>query len=172
MPVSALSWHPGGYEPPPDPVWSAGPRGPFLYEVPHLPWAHVEGEEEALLVERAAGDEVAIDVSSACGKALVVHEAWYPGWSVEIEGKRAKIEIPKDKVSWRVPIPENAKKAVFRYMPYDFRIGLFVTLATALVCFLVICKNSGTLQNNINFHFFPGQFFRIGLGKNLNPLSF
>ncbi|HUT53851.1 MAG TPA: hypothetical protein VM658_10715 [bacterium] len=129
----ALSWNDGPYVPPPEPLWSRLDRGgPLIYESPHLPWAHMEDEQE-LKVERSAGDEVAVDVSGAAGKELTVHEAWYPGWRVEIDGKDGVIRIPEDKVSWEVAVPKGAKKAVFRFEPYDFRIGLYGTLATALV---------------------------------------
>jgi hypothetical protein len=133
----ALSWNDGPFVPPLEPIWS-GPdnQGPFIYKAPHLPWAHLEDEKE-LKVERTAGDEVAVEVSGAGGR-LTVHEVWYPGWRVSIDGKDGMIEIPEDKVSWEVNVPEGAKEAVFRFEPYDFRIGLYGSLATALVFLLAL----------------------------------
>lgn len=135
---AALSFHPCGYEPPPAPAWSSGPWGPFVYSVDHLPWAHLEGDDEPLEFEREAGDAVSIELSGAGGKTLVVHEAWYPGWEVLIDGSRGRIDVPEDLVSWRVAIPPGAGRATFVFVPDDFRIGLFFTLGSALVSFLVI----------------------------------
>lgn len=131
---SALAFYPGGYRRPPEPLQP----GSTFYQVPHSPWAHGDGKTDGLAIKREAGDLVSIDLNDAPGETLVVHEAWYPGWRVAIDGKAAKIEIPEDKVSWRVKIPEGAKEAVFRFTPDDFALGLFGTLTTALIGLMML----------------------------------
>jgi hypothetical protein len=146
-----LSWHQGRYKPPPSPIWGIkAPKGntrvtPFIYEIPHLPWAHIEKNYMPLKAERISNSEVVISMPSSKGETLVVHEAWYPGWTVEIDGAPGVIEVPEDKVSWRVPIPEGAKKAVFRFVPWDFRVGLFVSITT-----LVVCLGAAVFKTRIN----------------------
>jgi uncharacterized membrane protein YfhO len=62
----------------------------------------------------------------------VVHEVWYPGWQVFLDGKRARIDAPADKTSWQAAIPAGTKRAEFCFVPADFRIGLFSSLVTLL----------------------------------------
>ncbi len=131
---AALSWRPDGCEPPPQPERSH----PYVFKTPGLPWAHPEGSAKALRVDRKAGDRVLIDLAHAAGSTMVVHEAWYPGWKVEIDGKPGAIHIPGDKVSWRVRVQEGAKSALFTFEPLDFRIGLFAALASLLLFFAML----------------------------------
>jgi hypothetical protein len=138
---AGLSWHEGEYRPPPEPLWSDNAYPIRIYRVTGLPWAHLDGDTAALPVTRTAGDEVEIDVASA-GKApggaatLVVHEVWYPGWTAEIDGRPARIAFPPDKVSWRLAVPPDARRAHLRFLPFDFRIGLFASLTAALLCLI------------------------------------
>jgi len=120
----------------PAPAWAYGDSGPYIYRVPHLPWAHAQGSGHPLPARRKAGDYVAVDLSSTRRGTLVVHEAWYPGWKVRVDGKPAKINVSEDKVRWLVEVPPGSKRAEFSFEPVDFRMGLFASLATLLVSLL------------------------------------
>ena len=77
---------------------------------------------------------------------LVVHEVWYPGWEVEVDGRPGRMEIPADKVSWRVAVPEGARRAEFRFVPADFRIGLYLTLASLLFGAIILSMRKKTTR--------------------------
>ncbi len=135
---SELSWHPGGYSPPPGPVWSAGADGPFLYKVDHPPWAHLENDLAPLPAAREAGDLVRIHAGKGEGGTVVIHEAWYPGWTAEAKGGSLYIEAAPDKTSMKVRLPEGSENLTLRFVPADFRVGLFVSLVTVLVSFSLL----------------------------------
>jgi len=100
-------------------------------------------DEEDVSFDRHSGDMVDFDVSSINSDTLVVHEAWYPGWRATLDGDEVGIDNSGDKVSWRIEVPEGGESLVVRFTPMDFRVGLFVSLACALVSLVMLVPGSG-----------------------------
>jgi hypothetical protein len=61
---------------------------------------------------------IEIDVASALGGVLALHETWYPGWIAEIDGKRAPI-LRADVLFRAVEVPAGRHRVVFRYAPFS-----------------------------------------------------
>jgi hypothetical protein len=144
---AAISFHPDGFEPPPEPFWAYSEEGPYIYELPHKPWAHLQEQHKDLLINRSANDKVAIILDVKESGNLIVHEAWYPGWRAFSKTGNMKIDIPEDKASWRVPFEKDTESITFIFTPIDFRIGLFVTLSTILVSLILLVYNNVIKRN-------------------------
>ncbi len=67
---------------------------------------------------------------------LVLAEAWYPGWSAAIDGVRAEV-IPANAWMRAVAVPAGRHTVVFSYRPRWLPLGLAVTLAAALIAWLL-----------------------------------
>jgi hypothetical protein len=63
-------------------------------------------------------DRVEIDVDSALGGVLAVHETYYPGWVAEIDGRRAPI-LRADILFRGLEVPAGAHHVVFRFAPFS-----------------------------------------------------
>ncbi len=136
---AALSAHHDEYRPPPKPAWSYEKSGPYLYEVPHKPWAHLKGSKEPLPVERTSGDSFWIMVSkTSLTKDLIVHEAWYPGWKARAGSEPLHIRPQEDKTALLVTVPPGANQASFYFEPPDFKVGLFVSITAVLLSLVVV----------------------------------
>ena len=61
---------------------------------------------------------IEIDVESALGGVLALHETWYPGWIAEIDGKRVPI-LRADVLFRGVEVPAGRHRVVFRYVPFS-----------------------------------------------------
>jgi hypothetical protein len=61
---------------------------------------------------------IEIDVESALGGVLALHETWYPGWVAEIDGKRVPI-MRADVLFRGVEVPAGRHRVVFRYAPFS-----------------------------------------------------
>ena len=61
-------------------------------------------------------DRIEIEVESASPAILTLHDPWYPGWQVEVDGERAP--LLRSSVLFRgVEIPAGAKQVVFTFRP-------------------------------------------------------
>ena len=61
---------------------------------------------------------IEIDVDSALGGVLALHETWYPGWIAEIDGRRVPI-MRADVLFRGVEVPAGRHRVVFRYVPFS-----------------------------------------------------
>ncbi|MBX9775824.1 MAG: YfhO family protein [Xanthobacteraceae bacterium] len=61
---------------------------------------------------------IEIDVESALGGVLALHETWYPGWIAEIDGKRVPI-LRADVLFRGIEVPAGYHRVVFRYAPFS-----------------------------------------------------
>jgi hypothetical protein len=61
---------------------------------------------------------IEIDVESALGGVLALHETWYPGWVAEIDGKRVPI-MRADVLFRGIEVPAGRHRVVFRYAPFS-----------------------------------------------------
>jgi hypothetical protein len=61
---------------------------------------------------------IEIDVESALGGVLALHETWYPGWVAEIDDKRVPI-LRADVLFRGVEVPAGRHRVVFHYAPFS-----------------------------------------------------
>lgn len=61
-------------------------------------------------------DRVEIAVESRTTAVLTLHEPWYPGWEVEVDGKRHPL-LRTDVLFRGVEVPAGSHKVVFTYRP-------------------------------------------------------
>jgi hypothetical protein len=73
---------------------------------------------------------VVVDAASTC--ALVLADAYYPGWKVTIDGKAGEI-FPAYYAFRGVLIPAGRHTVEFTYFPLSFRLGLVISTAALLL---------------------------------------
>lgn len=76
---------------------------------------------------------------------LVLADAFFPGWHAYIDGDRAEV-FPAYYAFRGVLIPAGDHNIEFRYEPWTFRVGLWVSVAT-LVGSLLVCLALGYRNN-------------------------
>jgi len=81
-------------------------------------------------------NRVVIDVETNESCALVLSDAYYPGWRVEIDGESAEI-FPAYHAFRGVIIPTGPHRVEFKYEPEVFRTALWVALFAIAVSILV-----------------------------------
>ena len=82
----------------------------------------------------------AVELSSA--SLLVLSQAWYPGWRLEIDGERSSPGIFED-FFLSIPLRPGRHTVQLRYMPLSFLAGLAVSLITMLILLL---RKAGVLR--------------------------
>ena len=93
-------------------------------------YAALPGESGRAQIMSWAPDRVEIEVESLRPGILVLHEPYYPGWEVEVDGQPAR--LLRANILFRgVEIAEGMHRVVFRFAPF----GL-ANLRSALVGFL------------------------------------
>jgi hypothetical protein len=70
--------------------------------------------------------------SPAPASILVLIDAYYPGWKAEVDGQPAKV-MPAYHAFRAVAVPEGARTVTFRFDPQDLKIGIWITLASAVL---------------------------------------
>jgi uncharacterized membrane protein YfhO len=61
-------------------------------------------------------DRVEIAVEARTSTVLTLHEPWYPGWEVEVDGVRKPL-LRSDVLFRGVEVPAGNSKVVFTYRP-------------------------------------------------------
>ena len=85
-----------------------------------------KGLEARVRIAEYAPESVRIDASLDREGLLVVSDAWYPGWTVAVDGLPG--EILKTNLAFRgVHLPAGAHVVEFRYDPPSFRAGLWIS---------------------------------------------
>jgi hypothetical protein len=64
-------------------------------------------------------DRVEVAVDARVSTVLTLHEPWYPGWEVEVNGVRKPL-LRSDVLFRGVEVPAGASKVVFAYRPLSF----------------------------------------------------
>jgi len=64
--------------------------------------------------------------------ALVLRDAWYPGWTAEADGQDIPIYLA-DGLFRCVIVPAGTNQVDFAFVPRDVRVGLFISLAALLI---------------------------------------
>jgi hypothetical protein len=75
-------------------------------------------------------DVVRIDVVADIPGFVVLTDAFYPGWTVDVDGAAAAAPLRADCFFRAVPVPAGAHSIVFRYAPASFRAGVVTSAAT------------------------------------------
>ncbi len=104
--------------------------------------AYVEGIDRAFSDPGAANDSATIGtlddetmrVRVRCGARcfLVTSDTTYPGWYAEIDGGRSPI-FPTDVALRGVAVPPGKHDVIFRYDPWIFEAGAFVSLVSVVL---------------------------------------
>jgi hypothetical protein len=98
--------------------------------------------ESARIVSRTSTRALVEAVAERDGY-LVIGESWAPGWRAWVDGRAAPI-LRANYVHRAVPILAGRHRVEFRYLPSDFRFGLYVSgLALAMLLALVVGRVGG-----------------------------
>ena len=90
----------------------------------------IAGGKRSFVIARIAEEHperLAADVTSGSAGILVLADLWYPGWSVEVDGRPAPL-LRADGCLRAIALPAGAHRAVFRYRPWSFYGGAAVSL--------------------------------------------
>jgi len=83
-------------------------------------------------IERYGADRVTMSVESDRGGYLVLTDAWFPGWTANIDGRETRVERANH--AFRAVKLEPGRHAVeFRYAPMSVRLGLALSALAAVV---------------------------------------
>ncbi len=105
---------------------------PPLLEGVTLP-GHDDGKQAAAhIVPPSSNTELTIEIEQTRPGVLVLADAWYPGWRATVDGQPAPI-FPVDGVFRGVEVGEGVHTVRFQYEPVSLQVGLYVTLACAVV---------------------------------------
>ncbi len=80
-----------------------------------------------------------ISVESEKGGILVLADSYYPGWKATIDGKETQI-YPANINQRAVFIPKGQHEIIFSYAPSSFYIGLWTTIGSYLLWFILFMK--------------------------------
>ena len=103
------------------------PRGPLPSPSPIAPGSAAIEEYRTTRVRLTA------EARTRC--ALVLADSYFPGWNAYVDGVRTEI-FPAYYIFRGVLLPEGRHAVEFRYEPWSFRAGLWISVST-LVCGLV-----------------------------------
>ncbi len=88
------------------------------------------GEDAARLVADR-GEEVEIETASAGERYLVLADLYYRGWTATVDGQAAPVRVAYG-VLRTVRLGRGRHHVLFEYRPKSFRVGLAITLLSAL----------------------------------------
>jgi Bacterial membrane protein YfhO len=80
---------------------------------------------------------VTVDLEGSSKAALVLADAWYPGWKATVDGTEMPL-FPVDVLFRGVEIGEGAKRVVFEYKPLSLKIGAALSIGACLIVFWAI----------------------------------
>lgn len=96
------------------------------------------GPGEKARLARYRDDEVVVEARLDSPGYLVLSDHFYPGWRA-FDDKGGELRIYRTDMAMRaVHLPQGDHTVTFRYLPVDFRIGLFVTVFTIL-SWMAVC---------------------------------
>lgn len=94
------------------------------------------GEESVTIVDYAP-ESVRLRAVSEQDALLVLTDAYYPGWSVTVDGAAAEV-LPVDGMFRGVFLPAGAHDVVFHYRPESFRAGAVMSLSGVALMALAV----------------------------------
>jgi len=94
------------------------------------PIANRGGSARPVAIREYSANRVAVDLEGGDGGWLVLGEVWFPGWTCHIDGE--PVPVHRANQAFRaVAIPPGAKEAVFRFEPESYRLGWWISVASA-----------------------------------------
>jgi len=91
------------------------------------------GAEAQVVVENYRLHEITLRVQADTPRVLVLSEVYYPqGWQATVDGVAAPI-LQADYLLRAVALDAGDHQVVFRFEPWDVRVGLAISIAAALV---------------------------------------
>ncbi len=96
-------------------------------------------EPSSVFVESYLPERVVLKVSAAAPGLLVLSDMYYPGWTAELDGSPAEI-LCADYVLRAVAVQEGEHTVEFRYEPFSFKLGLWVSVLSwgGLVTYFIV----------------------------------
>jgi len=127
-----------GFDPAKTVVTEQGPDAP-----PPPPDGAPPGQATLTLREPT---RVVVEVDAAYPCALVLSDAYYPGWEVTIDGKAGEL-FPAYYAFRGVLVPAGRHTVEYTYFPLSLRIGLAVSTAALLAGAYVACRSLRTRRS-------------------------
>ena len=96
----------------------------------------LSSEKEFAEIISDSQDEVLVKASLASEGYLVLSDTYYPGWrAFNIKGE--ELRIYRADINFRaIKLQKGDHEIKFRYLPLDFRLGLFITLSSIMAVFV------------------------------------
>jgi hypothetical protein len=83
-------------------------------------------------IERYGADRVTISAETDGGGYLVLTDAWFPGWTANVDGRETRVERA-DHAFRAVKLAPGRHEVEFRYAPMSVRLGVALSALAAIV---------------------------------------
>jgi len=103
----------------------------ILNKVP-APSPSKPGTNDNVEIINYSSNNVTIKSYSQGNSIVMLTDAYYPGWEVNIDGRKTQILVA-DGIYRAVSVPDGQHIIVFTYKPYSFKYGLLITLGSSLI---------------------------------------
>lgn len=103
-------------------------RSALVEVAPGVPLTTVTAGDTAQVM-RYEGSRVALQVTSAGNRLLVLGEKYHEGWQATVNDKPAEI-VPVNHILRGVYLPAGSHQVEFRFDPLPFKIGKWITLSS------------------------------------------
>lgn len=94
-----------------------------------------DGDPGTARIQVDEPERVVVQTSASGPRALVLTDSYYPGWSVTVDGRDARI-LPVDLLFRGVILAPGEHQVIFSYRPMTWRLGLIVGAGAAVVLVL------------------------------------
>lgn len=117
-------------------IWQAEGTYPYAFTIPFerliSPDSIVPEEVvSAISSERRDSNTIVIDLETEVESILVISEAWFDGWNVDVDGRSSNVVSVSNLLA--VLVPEGSHQVVFSYSPSSFKVGLLISSLTVLI---------------------------------------
>ena len=99
-----------------------------------------DGTGQARMTENGI-TQLGIQTEATMAAVLVVSQTYYPGWKAFIDGKEVKV-LRANLTLTGIPVPAGLHKVQLVFQPMSFRIGLGLTMLSALVLATIFIASS------------------------------
>jgi uncharacterized membrane protein YfhO len=95
------------------------------------------GANDQVTVTSYEPDAITLSAKAAGDGILVVSEVYVPGWRAYVDGKEVEI-LPTNYIQRGVALPAGEHTVVFRYDPLSLKLGLWLTVVSAVVALAIL----------------------------------